>query len=542
LVVAVLMIVASVSAFAEDPEYKITVTNDNPNVTIAGKTYQAFKLFDATYSGDSVSYTMSNSNQFYGNSALTPYFTFTPSDNDATVMVVTLKQKVDKNGKNLGEEGYEATYVFNDEEARKLADALKTSLPASGDDGHATVPAGTETVDIPLKGAGYYIVYGTADNKNGKEGDKEVVAALGLTTAKPTASVKPKVDAPKLNKKMTKVETDGADVSENAWLDQKGQAAVAKVGSTVSYELDSAVPDLTGYTKYTYIMHDAISGGLTYVENSFDLKIGGSTVEINPVFANDKKSFTLTIPYDTLKAKEKGAAIVLTYKATINDGALTTDYENNTAYLTYSHSPYDDETNDTPEEKTYVIDINIDVTKVAEQEGGSPLADAEFKLYREVTSGETTTKEYYSWDATNKKAVWGDENSADVLKTNAQGKLITQVQGLDKGTYKLVETKAPQGYNLLTEPVTITIAVSKGDDNKVTYTATGATVTNGVVDLTAAQNSKQPLADATVINNGGQQLPSTGGIGTTLFYIGGGILVLAAVILLVTKRRMNAND
>ena len=96
------------------------------------------------------------------------------------------------------------------------------------------MPSGAETVDIPLTGAGYYLVYGTADNKNGKDNDKEVVAALALTTAKPTATVNPKVDAPKLDKKMTKVE-EGSTTVDGAILDTNGKAAVAKVGSQVSY-------------------------------------------------------------------------------------------------------------------------------------------------------------------------------------------------------------------------------------------------------------------------------------------------------------------
>ena len=134
--------------------------------------------------------------------------------------------------------------------------------------------------------------------------------------------------------------------------------------------------------------------------------------------------------------------------------------------------------------------------------------------------------------------------AGDTFTTDKTGNLTQQVRGLDKGTYYLEETKAPEGYNVLSAPVEVTISVSEAD-NKVTYSATtdgvSAAVTNGTVDLAAAQNANQPVATATINNQSGSELPSTGGIGTTIFYVIGAILVLGAGILLVTRRRMNAN-
>ena len=511
--------------------YSITVTNDNDAMSIIGKTYTAYKLFDVTYDGTNHAYSIKTNNPFYSTAAakavLDTYFDFTDTS-DATVKTVTVKTaKQDATTKTLSAD-----------DVRKLADALQ---PYATGTGAGSAQATAETVTINLDEAGYYIVTGTVKPTDPANSDKEVVSAVILDNADPTAEVKPKASVPTLNKKITKVDNATTDL-----LDDKGKAAVAKVGSVVSYELDSVVPDLTGYSDYTFTFEDKLTGGLDYVQDSFALTIKGATENIAPTFAADKKSFTLTIPYTTLSkaAYTKGDAIVLTYNCTVNDSALTYDFENNTADLVYSKSPYDTTTNKTPEKKTYVIDLNLDVDKIDGSDSTKHLDGAEFKLYR--MNG--TTKEYYKWDTTDKKVTWVAEANADVFTTNDEGKLTQQVRGLDKGTYYLEETKAPTGYNRLKDPVEVVISVSEdAAGEKVTYSATyggeDATMTNGEVNLTAATQSsgKQPVATGVIENNSGAELPSTGGIGTTIFYVIGAILVLGAGILLVTRRRMNAN-
>ena len=540
LIIALVMSMGITAVFAEDPAYSITVKNDNTAMSIVGKTYTAYKLFDVTYSGTNYAYSIKTDNPFYSNTdakaVLETYFDFTDTS-DATVKTVTVKTaKQDATTKTLSAD-----------DVRKLADALQPYATGTGD---GSVTATSETATIELGKAGYYIVTGTVKPTDPANSDKEIVSAIILDNAAPTATVNPKASVPTLDKKITKV-----DNATDNLLDDKGKAAVAKVGSTVSYELDSVVPDLTGYSDYTFTFEDKLTGGLDYVEDSFTLTIKGTTESIAPTFAADKKSFTLTIPYETLSkaAYTKGDAIVLTYNCTVNDSALTYDFENNTADLVYSKSPYDTTTNKTPEKKTYVIDLNLDVDKIDGSDSTKHLDGAEFKLYREVTTpaaegGEaTTTKEYYVWDTTNKVVTWNtDVTKADVFTTGTGGKLTQQVRGLDKGNYFLVETKAPTGYNLMKDPVAVVISVTEdAAGEKVTYSATygsaAAAMTNGEVNLTAATQSsrKQPVATGTIENNSGAQLPSTGGIGTTIFYVVGSILVVAAGVLLITKKRMS---
>ena len=580
-IAAVMCITMAIPAMAAESDYKITVTNTNNSISIDGQVYSAYKLFDLSYNDDKTaySYTISTSNYFYSTAGakavLDNYFTFTPSAGDSSVMVVEpLKTGTyyDANTKTISEAG-----------ARQLADDLQKYLASA-----TPVKTGTasgETAVIDVGEDGYFIVTGSATPTDPKS-TETVVSAVILTNAQPMASVEPKVSIPVIDKKITAVTeatASGTQTVSDAVLDAQGQAAVAKVGSTVSYEIDATTPDLRGYTDYTYIIGDSISVGLTYVEDSFVLKINNATVSIAPVFGTDKKSFTLTIPYNTLKNYDAGTAVVLTYNCTVNSNALTYDYENNTANLEYSKSPYTNETNKTPDKETYVIDLNLDVNKVANDavaasyitaedyealddtakadyalvtdptdenygkymKAGSDatkLSDAKFQLYRLAADG--TTKEWYLWDTANKKVTWTTtQDDADVFETS-NGALTQQVRGLDKGTYYLLETEAPAGYNLLSKPVEVTIAVaadgtSTTESTKVTYTSSTSSITNGTVDLTADQAAAQPVATTTIVNQTGSVLPSTGGIGTTMFYVIGAILVIGAGVVLVTRRRMN---
>ena len=540
LVIAMVMMVAmGITAFADDPTtYSITVTNTNTSMSIIGKTYSAYKLFDVTYSGTNYAYSIKTDNPFYSTAAakaiLDTYFDFTDTS-DTTVKTVTVKEsKQDATSKTLSAA-----------DVRALADALQPYVPSTA---AGTATATAETVTINLSEAGYYIVTGTVKPTDPANSDKEVVSAVILDNAAPTATVNPKASVPTLDKKIT---------GEHL-LDEAGKAATAEVGKTVSFQIDSNVPDLTGYANYTFTITDTMTSGLTFTDpegdatNDVVVKINNVDKTSEATIAISGQTLTVTIPYNTLKAATKGQAIVVTYSAVVNSNALTTDYEKNTAKLTYSNSPYPSgqgtPTNDTPEKEVYVIDADINVDKVAGNASGAKLAGAKFQVFKGTEKPADNALAWYKWDATNNKVTWVAKADADVFETNDQGKFQPAVRGLEAektGTaYGLLETEAPTGYNLLKDPIIVTLTgayTENGTTKQATVTAQGATVTNGTVDLTAAQNANQPLATKQVINNSGSELPNTGGIGTTIFYVIGAILVLGAGILLVTRRRMSAN-
>ena len=404
LVLAVAMVLGmmSVAFAADDPEYQITVENDKTDKqTINGIEYKAYKVFDLTLGAEDTStdpatygaYAYSIKNTDWAWTTLT-----TGATTDATTKVITTTY-----GIKLTPSAADPTVYTVDGEgmtgaqARSLADALAKVLP---DDADGSAIGANEKAVIGLQKAGWYAVYGLVTPTDPENSDKTVVAALGLTTTDKKVTVNPKASVPEINKKITKV-SEGTTEQSGAVLDTKGQAAVAKVGSTVSYQIDATTPDLTGYEDYTYIIGDKLTAGLDYVKTSFKLTIDGTnatyvteateaTNDNELIFASGDKSFTLTIPYSVLKTAGTGKTITLTYDCTVNNSALTYDYENNTADLEYSRNPYDDDTNKTPEKKTYVIDLNIDVDKIGNGETTKKLAGAEFKLYRTVTTSAVT--------------------------------------------------------------------------------------------------------------------------------------------------------
>ena len=499
------------AAFADGST--ITVVNENPRVSIEGKEYKAYKIFDAIYGeGTAVSYTIASDSYYYTNTtakaALDVYFTFTPSANNADVIVVTQKEGV----------------TFD---ARALADALTGVVPTTAD-GTGTGTA-AQTATISVAGPGYYLVTGSI--KSVADGNRSAESAVALVPVNTTAEVHPKADIPDLKKEITAA-------SDGSLLDTAGKAAVAKVGSTVDFKLTSTVPDITGYSDYTYTFTDTMSSGLTYNDNAQVFINGSDTALTGVTYTKVGNGFTLTIPFSVLETLTAGQSVEVKYTATVNQNALTYDFEKNTAKLTYSDNPGNDHTSDTPEQETYVLDINVDLNKYAvDPTTGAKLPGAEFKLFKGTErSGEV----FYKWDATDGKVTWVAEADADVFTTNDQGHLTQQIRGLDAGTYSLLETKAPAGYNLLASPVEITITATESTNDAgqkiVTYTSNPGTVTGGSISL-GTQHEAQPVDTIDVLNQQGTELPSTGGIGTTIFYILGGLLVIGAAVILVARRK-----
>ena len=546
LALAMVMVLAmSVTVFAaDDPAYSITIENTNTNSSINGKQYKAYKVFDLTLGNA----TTTDEGTTYGAYAYSikntdwawSYLTAGATTDDKGVITTTFGIKLTPSASDSTNYSVDGK-TMTEANARALADALATHLPSTANGTSAA--AANETATIELSEPGYYAVYGVVVPKDPKAAE-EVVAALALTTTDPNATVNPKAEVPPLDKKIT---------GEHK-LDDAGKAATAEVGKTVSFELDSKVPDLTGYSNYTFKISDTMTSGLTFTDpegdatNDVVVKINNVDKTSDVTVSVSGQNLTVTIPYSVLKAATKGQDIVVTYSAVVNSNALNTDYEKNTANLEYSNNPTTDTTNKTPDKEVYVIDVDINVDKVANNGSGKKLDGAKFLVFKGETQPADTAEAWYKWDATNNKVTWVAKASADEFVTTTDGKFTPNVRGLEAeatGTkYGLLETEAPTGYNLLKDPVIVTLTAAyaeSGGTKTATVTATNATVTKGTVTLSADQNTDQPLATAQVINESGTELPSTGGIGTTIFYVIGAILVLGAGILLVTRRRMNAN-
>lgn len=454
LLLALLMILTmSVTTFAAGTTgITGSITIDNP---MTEQTYTAYKIFDVVYSEDNYSYTIDRSN---------PWFDTVQNYADTSGKGLTLTQVNETNTYIVETTDKFSASDFSSE--LKKAVTGKTGKPLTVADGKASATG------LPL---GYYFVTSTSG------------ALCNLTTTDPDVTIHDKNDVP---------------------FEKTEDKTFADVGDKVTYTITGKVPEYAGFTKYTYLITDEMSEGLTFDINSVKVTVGGevktSDCEVK-VDENNANKFTVSIP---VKSYTVGAEIKVTYTATLNEKAVAI-ISTNKATLTYSNNPTDSiETTTTPSQEKKVYSSKIEIAKYETGNKSKKLSGAVFVLYKKVGSD----KQYYQWDESTKNVKWvTDKDSATKKTTNNTGAAF--FEGLADGTYYLEETKAPEGYNPLSEPQEITVSGSDTDPSKLTTTAE-------------------------VENSTGALLPSTGGMGTTFFYVIGGIFVLASVVLLITRKRM----
>lgn len=434
-----------------------TITVANP---VAEQTYTAYKIFDVVYDAakEHYSYTIASTSEWFN--------TVSTYANDTT------------HGLTLTQVNGGDTYVVttgNGFSAPDFAVALKAAV--NGMTGR-TLSGEANSVSVSGLPLGYYFVASASG------------ALCNLTTTNPTVTIHDKNDMP---------------------FEKVADKTNADVGQTVNYTVTGKVPDYTGFNAYTYKVADTMSEGLTF-KKDVKVTVGGADVSTACTVAYDANgnanSFTVTIPVMDYKI---GAEIKVTYSAVVNENAIAVVSKNN-AKLIYSNDPTTDSTNESEPVIVNVYTSKIVIDKFETGKKTTKLPNAKFVLYKEVTTDAGTSLVYYKWN-TDKKVEWvTDMVAATVMTTNDQGEAT--FGGLADGTYHLVETEAPAGYNPLTAPVEVKVAGSSADITKLSVTAE-------------------------VENKTGTTLPTTGGMGTTIFYVLGAVLVVGAGVLLVTKKRMS---
>lgn len=344
---------------------------------------------------------------------------------------------------------------------------------------------------------GYYLV------------DTSLGSLCSLNTTAPSVTIEEKNSDTTIEKKIVITGING---------EEKVDSNSAGIGDTVNFEITITVKD--GNPK-DYVLHDKLSG-LTFDPDSLKVTIGTRTLNAGTDYtlvANPNgDSFDVEFKDGTLKTND---VVVVTYSATVAaDATIAGAGNTNKAKLDYSgkHSAEEKTT-------TYVWKLNVHKYTRNSTNEEVALSGAKFVLYR-MDGG---TKEYAT--LTNGRIVgWvTDKNSATTLETFSEGNIL--IEGLNAGIYYLEETEAPAGYNKLTEPIEVEI-------NATTSITSGSET---VQYKNSNEDSYTQATDATVkvLNQAGKQLPSTGGIGTTIFYVIGGGLMAVAAVLLVTKKRMN---
>ena len=434
----------------------------------------------------------------------------------------------------------------------KYLDSEKAKTGSFGTDNNS------DTYTISELSAGYYLV---KDKDGSVDANNHDAYTNYIMEVVQNVEVKPKTSVPTVEKK----------------VNNKTEADIAQIGEKVTFTLTGTLPkNYDDYKTYQYIFHDTLSEGLTLDANSIIVKAYKNDTDVVTLAANadytiltgngvsetNDPKCSLEIKFDNLKnisGLTENSKIVVEYTATVNSKATAgkTTPNTNKVHLEYSNDPNaegEGTTGKTPEDKVNVYTFELDVTKVDAQSENTKLSDAQFVLATadnlnftadnfnekgEATEN-TTTTDLIAVTGSTPNYVINDGTATSkmyVMSTDTNGAL--NINGLKSGTYYLYETKAPDGYNKLTKPIKIEITATQTENTgdiaetnafsaKVDKTATTATLGTGIVSVT-------------VKNSSGSTLPSTGGMGTKLFYTIGGILMAgAAIVLVVRKRRSDA--
>ena len=400
--------------------------------------------------------------------------------------------------------------------------------------------------DITLA-AGYYLL---VDTSAPGEGDAMNSALLQVTN-QGDITIEKKYEVPTVDKSVK--DTD------NQW----GEAADWEIGSNVPFQLVGTLPtNFADYETYKYVFHDTLSAGLqyngdvkVYVQNGETKTEITTSCTVDPAAAATAGGGTLAVTFTDLKAVAGVTAtskIVVEYTAKLLSTAVIGKPGNkNEVYLEYSNNPNhtgEGTTGNTPTDEVLVFTYELDVTKVDGQDADKKLVNAEFVLLNNNRTkvAKVTGGKFAEWVDVPTAGEGGTITypAGTTLTSGTDGKFV--IAGLDAGSYYLRETKAPAGYNLLKNDisVTITATLNKGE-NTPALTSLKLSVKDDKTDAEATESSGNVdtgIVATNVINNSGAQLPETGGMGTTLFYVLGGILVLVAIILLVTRKRMSHTE
>ena len=499
LLVLVMVFALATTAFAEETTYSITINNSAKD-----HTYEAYQIFTGDLSGTTLSNIVWGSGvSEAGQTAL----------GDAAAKAETLKTEAD---------------------AKAFAKAVAPYLTTAA--GSANTVTDGKYVISGLA-AGYYLV---KDQDGSLTGDNDsyteyIIQVVGNVTATP------KSDVPEVQKKVKDI-NDSTDTTKTDWQD----SADYDIGDSIPFQLKATLADnVSSYTTYKVVFHDTLSKGLTY-NNDAKVYIDGTETNGFAVTATvNADATTLTVSCDDVKALSavNSSAITVEYTAKLNENAVLGSAGNpNEVYLEYSNNPNksekgNNETGETPKDVVIVFTYKTIINKVDSE--NKPLTGAAFKL---------------------EKLIKGKDGAADTW-TTVKEFIVDETttsftfSGLDDGQYKLTETKTPVGYNTI-DPIyfvieathdetadaptlkTLNAYLTDANGNKQTEMKDGESVNIdlGTVDLTAGSIT------TTVVNKSGSKLPSTGGIGTTIFYVLGGVLVLAAVVLLVTNKRMSGAE
>lgn len=499
---AIMMMAMSVTAFAAEGAtgthtLTVNVKSTEPAQDLKGQTINLYKLFDVTESksGETTNYAYTVNNTYKAALASVLKIGETSKDEDFVKAVADQEATIQQ--------------FANDFTAKALTDNLGATKTSG------KIAESKTSYEFTGLDAGYYLVYVTSG--------KEIQSSL-VTVDETTNTVNLKTEAPSIEKTADKT--------------------TVNIGDVVTYTVKGSIPDTTGYAQYVYKIHDELSTGLDFVNDAKGtaLEAGATTVNVTVAFTDNSVTAAGTTPtvatLDTANNRKmsldlsewvranqtnKGKEFTVTYYAKVNKDAVVT--EKNKAQLEYGNKPGETTTTTPSEAKTPTYPLDILKTK---KDSNVKLAGAKFSLY---------TSEADAKNGTNPIKVTGkngnyvvDSNSTttefESVENIEEKGYNLRVNGLAEGTYYLVETKAPDGYNKLTAPVVIKITKSTDTDvNNWTISKDGTVETDKIIDIA---------------NSTGSLLPSTGGRGAIAFAVIAALLVFGVAVSFIRDKRKEA--
>ena len=485
LAVAVMIVMAAaVPVSADGSTGSITITNAKGNTE-----YKAYKIFDATASGTAVAYTTdANGKALIKNDGDAP---FTVDSNN----YVTLKSGkttkdvvawLSKNYSSFNPASYNGTFTASEE---------------GSDSG---------TYEINNLPSGYYYI----------STDGGTAISIDSVTG--------------MNQPITIKGTDGPNTPKKEIVDDTTTTTNdAKVGDTETFKVTYNTTNYVKTTKITTFYIEDTPTGLDIIQDTVNVKVNGKDITDDATISVDTSSGVLNIeipwvdtatgesfysPEDSNNPNYGDIPVTVTYNATVTEDAATKVAENEVhIYYNRKGDTNTEVTTTPPKTTTYTYKFQLNKT-----DGEDSLAGAQFEL--SDSNGDTVT--FIEEGAKYRVAKTGETGKATIdMTTNT----TVEILGLDNDTYTLTETKAPDGYTLASD-TTILAANSSERGNKLVR-----------VDGTYGNNGGD-AGNVTVVNKAGSLLPSTGGIGTTIFYVLGALLIIGAGVVLIARRRMNSNQ
>ena len=514
---AIMMMAMSVTAFAAEGATPaaagantLTVNVKSgagvPTQTLKDQTIYLYKLFDVTESG-----TTGSKNYAYTVNTATGYKeVLVAALNNSAITESSTDEAIADAVRNIGNN--DSTEVQN------FANAFTTQALTKNPKLDATANSGKlgDVTFYEFTGldSGYYLVYVT--------GGKEIQSSL-VTVDADTTTVNLKSETPSINKTADKT--------------------TVNIGDVVTYTVKGSIPDTTGYAEYAYKIHDELTKGLDFVNNATGTACTDNKVAVKVAFTNatdagkapteatldaeNNRKMSLDLSaWIRANQENKGKEFTVIYYAKVNKDAEVTN--NNKASLEYGNNPNDTTTTTPSEAKTNTYPLDINKIKKGSEE---KLAGAKFRLYSSEADAKANDESKaikvspvvagvagsYVVDPTSSTTEF--ESVKDI--TGAGYNL--RVNGLAEGTYYLVETQAPEGFNKLTDPIKVTI--TKDSDTNWNVKKNDIAEDDKIID---------------VENSTGSLLPSTGGRGAIVFAVIAALLVFGVAVSFIRDKRKEA--